>query len=55
MVFDVLIKKHKKYNIYKKINKLAKEKFDYEIESFKGTRKLRKYYLNDMNKIALFE
>ena len=55
MVFDVLIKKHKKYNVYKKINKLAKEKFDYEIESFKGIRKLRKYYLNDMNKIALFE
>lgn len=55
MLFNILIKNHNKYELYKKVYEIAKENFDIEIEGFKGVRKLRKYYLNDRNKIALFD
>ena len=55
MIFDIMLKKHNKYELYKKVNGISKENFNNEIESFEGVRKLRKYYLNDRNKIALFD
>lgn len=55
MIFDIMLKKHNKYELYKKIHDESKENFNIEIENFKGVRKLRKYYLNDRNKIALFD
>ncbi|HBJ1650346.1 TPA: hypothetical protein LA460_000250 [Clostridium botulinum] len=55
MIYDLMIKKHKKYDYYKQVYEISKENFNSEIESFEGIRKLRKYYLNDRNKIALFD
>ncbi|MEX0084154.1 hypothetical protein AB2T90_17145 [Clostridium butyricum] len=55
MLFDIMINKHKHFGTLRKINELSKENFNLEIESFKGIRKLRKYYLNDRNKVALFD
>lgn len=55
MIFDITLINHKRYEYYKKVFNISKENFDTEIEKFKGVRKLRKYYLNDRNKIALFD
>ena len=54
-IFNIMLKKHKKYKMYKYISKSSEENFKCEIENFKGVRKLRKYYLNDRNKISLFD
>lgn len=55
MLFNIMISRHKNYEYYKKVNNIAKEKFNSEIENFDGIRRLRKRYLNDRNKIALFD
>lgn len=55
IIFNNLLKEHKKYNLYKKIYDIAKENFNNEIENFKGIRKLNKYYLNNRNRVSLFD
>lgn len=55
MIFDMMMKKHKHYDKYKKIYEISKCKFNIEIEEFKGIRSLKKQYLNNRNKIALFD
>ena len=54
-IFEKMLNNHKKYEKYKKVYSIAKDRFNQEIESFVGIRKLKKYYLNDRNKIALFD
>ena len=54
-VCNMLIKKHKHLDKYKKINKIAENKFLELINSNTKVRKLNKYYLNDINKISLFD
>lgn len=54
-IFTLLLNKHKHIDIYKNIHKKSKSKFNELIKNFKGTRELNKYYLNDNNKVALFD
>ena len=54
-IFNKLIKKHKKYEKFIFIKNKADEKFNELVNDFKGVRCLNKKYLNDKNRISLFE
>lgn len=55
VVYDKLISRHKKYKKTVEIKKIVEEKFNEEINKFKGVRKLNRKSLTKTNLISLFE